>query len=356
MLVCSGASAQPSLEGTAEPVRGAVYIPSGAYNAPQMWREFDPREVDRDLGYAQKIHLNALRIWASYEDWQENPAKFQTDFDACLAIAQRHGLRILVSLFENDGVEPSAEAMWTKDPAKAFAIRSPGTEVAMGGEQGWQAPRRFVTWFMQHYRDDKRLIAIEVMNEPRRVAGADPATMPFAKAMLAAAVALHGRVPLTMGTQDIAEVEDYRPGIDLIEFHENFPRQAGDMARAVDKAVALGKSLNMPVWLTEWQRTRPGGPGWTKGTMAAGERGIDYASLTAAIEGRPIGAFFWTLMVKRAYLPGQRRNGTVNGLFWPDGSVLSQKDARAIARDPGLALPETALPADFGNEAVIKPF
>jgi hypothetical protein len=45
-------------------------------------------------------------------------------------------------------------------------------------------------------------------------------------------------------------------------------------------------------------------------------------------------------MIKRAYLPSQRANGTVNGVFWPDGSVWSLADARAIANDPKLDLKE----------------
>lgn len=36
-------------------------------------------------------------------------------------------------------------------------------------------------------------------------------------------------------------------------------------------------------------------------------------------------------MVKRAYLRPQRTKGSVNGLFWPDGSVVSANNARAIA-------------------------
>ena len=60
-----------------------------------------------------------------------------------------------------------------------------------------------------------------------------------------------------------------------------------------------------------------------------------------------MGNFFWSLMVKPAYLKGQRLKGTVNGLFWPDGSVLSLRDARAISNDNSLELKEEPLPPDF---------
>jgi hypothetical protein len=333
-------------------VRGAIYISADAYNAPQMWKNFSAKETDRDLGYAQKIHLNALRTWASYEYWRQDPAKFQANFDQYLAIAQRHGIRILVSLFENDGVQPTEENLWTTDPHKAFAIQSPGKAIVEGPETGWEAPRDFVTWFMKRYGSDKRLIAIEVMNEPRRPGAHDPASMPFAKSMLMTAKDLHGSIPLTMGTQSISDLGDYIPGIDLIEFHDNFPPNTQQMEATIADAIAFGQKNNMPVWLTEWQRLRPGGPGWAKGKMAPSERNTDYASLAALVNGKPIGTFFWSLMVKRAYLPGQRFNGTVNGLFWPDGSVVNLGDARAIAGDPSLQLKEKKIPDTFGMEAV----
>lgn len=350
LLFAGAAQAQPSAAAKA-PVRGAIYIPAEAYNAPQMWKDFNPNEVDRDLGYAQSINLNALRSWASYEYWKQDPKTFEANFNQYLAIAKRHGIRVLVSLFENDGVQPTAANMWTTDPRKAFAIQSPGAAIVTGPESGWEAPRAFVTWFMKTYGNDNRLIAIEIMNEPRRPGGQDPGSWAFAKSMLGTARSLHGSVPLTMGTQAVREIDDYMPGIDIIEFHDNFPPNTAQIKGVIDNAIATGQRTGLPVWLTEWQRVRPGGSGFGKEGIAHAERGTDYASLAPTVNGYQIGTFFWSLMVKRAYLPGQRGKGTVNGLFWPDGSVISLADARAIAGNPGLRLRETPLTEAFGMEA-----
>ena len=65
-------------------IRGAVYVPSEAFNAPQMWKNFSLAETRRDFGYAQEIHLNALRIWASYEYWQMEPEHFKASWINCL--------------------------------------------------------------------------------------------------------------------------------------------------------------------------------------------------------------------------------------------------------------------------------
>ena len=42
-----------------ELVRGATYVPSNAVNPTQMWTEFDPVTIDRELGFAEELGLNS---------------------------------------------------------------------------------------------------------------------------------------------------------------------------------------------------------------------------------------------------------------------------------------------------------
>lgn len=333
-------------------IRGAIYLPSGAYNAPQQWKNFSPEETRRDFGYAKEIHLNALRMWASYEYWRMEPAKFQGEFDQTLDLAHAAGVRIFISLFENDGVLPTPENMWSTDPATAFDVQSPGREIAAGDPSQWEAPREFVTWFMKRYGNDDRLLAIEVMNEPAKGKNGARGTVPFAKSMFETAKSLEGTVPLTIGSARVQLAQEFIPlGLDVINFHNNFPPSTESLATSIQEALAVGQEAKLPVWLTEWQRTRTGGSGWGNQGVASQERTPDYASLATTIYSYPVGSFFWSLMVKPAYLPVQRKNGTVNGLFWPDGAVTSLKDARGIARDPKLQLRERSIPAKFGGAA-----
>jgi hypothetical protein len=333
-------------------IHGAVYVPSNAYNAPQLWKNFSLEETRRDFGYAREIHVNAFRVWASYEFWKMEPAKFQSELDQMLGVAHDNGIRIMISLFENDGVPPTDENMWTTDPTKAFDIQSPGREIAAGDKSGWEAPRAFVQWFMKRYGNDDRVLAIEVMNEPNVGKNGEPGTVPFAQSMFTTAKSMQGTVPLTLGSARIEVAELFIPlGLDIIQYHDNFPPNLEELRTMTEKALALGAKTGLPVWLTEWQRLRTGASGFGKEKITAADRGPDYASMAAAVRGYPIGSFFWCLMVKRAYLKGQRLNGTVNGLFWPDGSVESLKDARAIANDPKLQLKETPFPVTYGMEA-----
>jgi len=332
-------------------ITGAIYIPSEAYNAPQMWKNFNAAEADRDLGYARKIDLNALRVWASYEYWKMAPDRFQANFDRFLAIAAKHHIRILISLFENDGEEPTPANMWAADPVHGVDIKSPGDAIAKGPASGWEAPRAFISWFMNRYRDNPNLLAIEVMNEPNPTRNGKIGSVPFAQSMLKTAKSLQGSVPLTIGSARIGQYATFLPfGIDILEFHQNFPKDTAQMRHDIEAAMAIGKQVGKPVWLTEWQRTRPTATGFGKETITAAERGPNYSSLAATVNGYPVATFFWSLMVKRAYLRPQRTKGTVNGLFWPDGSVVSANDARAIADDPTLMIRERPM-GTFGMEA-----
>ncbi|MBW4329935.1 cellulase family glycosylhydrolase [Stakelama sp. CBK3Z-3] len=348
MIASAPAYAQPVVR-VDDPgnVRGAVYVPAGAWNAPQMWKNFSRAEADRDLGYARELNLNSLRVWASYEYWQMDPEKFAANFDSFLASAKAHHIRILVALFENVGEEPTQANMWSTDPRTAFAILSPARAIAADNTR-WEAPRKFVRWFMKRYGDDDRLLAIEVMNEPQ-YRGQKVATLPFAMDMFRTAKAVQGTVPLTIGTNTLDVAEKFVPlGLDILQFHNNFPQDDASFRSNVAAAMALGKRAGIPVWLTEWQRIRSGGSGWADEPVTSGDAGISYGPLAHDVRQYHIGNFFWSLMVKRAYLKVQRFKGTVNGLVWPDGSVASLADARAIAGDPTLDMPEKPIPADFG--------
>lgn len=70
-------------------VRGAVYFPSRAYNAYQTWHELDTAEIDRDFGYAQQAGINALRMFTSYEYWQEAGEEFFNRFEQVIALDRK---------------------------------------------------------------------------------------------------------------------------------------------------------------------------------------------------------------------------------------------------------------------------
>jgi hypothetical protein len=319
-------------------IRGAIYIPSRAWNAWQMWHDFDATETRRDMGYARSVSLNAVRVWLSYEYWQEAPNDFEQKFDGFLTACGENGVLVMPSLFENCGVPFTPEAARETDPFKAFALFSPGPDV-VGDRSLWEGPHRFVRWFMDRFRSDERLLAIELMNEPHFKKD----SMEFAVDMLRTAVQNRGGLPLTMGSLGRSVYHNLPfalEGADVFQYHLNFPRTIEEFEKELQNAKLMETITGRPVWITEWQRIRAGGSGWVGEGVSGSDWEPALSTLAPLVSEYGVGSFFWSLMVKPAYLPAQRPKGTLNGLFHEDGSVYSLADARAIARDPALDLVE----------------
>jgi len=318
-------------------VKGAVYIPARAFNTWQAWQEFNPTVAERDLQYAARLGLNALRVWFNYEFWIEAPGAASDAFDDFLRAANEVRIRPLVSLFEDCGVPYTPETARSKNPKEAFCLRSPGPDI-IDDTTTWNSPRRYVEWFMDRYGNDARLLSIEVMNEPWW----REENQRFALEMLRVAKDGKGTVDLSMGTlgRDVFHNLPYvDAGIDVFQFHLNFPESAEQFENALYEARLIEKLIGKPIWLTEWQRVRSK-TGWKDEPVPIEERGPAYKILAEIISKHRIGSFFWSLMLRPAYLPQQRKWGTFNGLFHEDGSVWSIEDARALAGDPNFEAEE----------------
>lgn len=305
-------------------VRGAIYIPARAFNFYQMWRDYDSAVTDRDLGYATRLNLNAIRTWGSYEYWREDEAAFESAFEDFLQTSAEHGIKPLVGLFEGIGEQPTRENLTNEDLMTATGVASPSNEI-LRSKQRWEETREFVRWFMDRYADDDRLLAIEVINEP----GWKGRRVEFARSMYETMKEMRGNVPLTVGSTSMSKNSTYADWeLDLFQFHYNFPPGQPTFRQAVQRVNALNEALTQPVMLTEWQRVRTE-PGFHT-TQPRDQRTPNYASMAPIITDLGMSNFFWSLMLQPAYFSSQRQMGVLNGVFHEDGAVWSLEDARSL--------------------------
>lgn len=305
-------------------VRGAIYLPARAFNFYQLWRGYDRTVIERDLDYAARLNLNAIRTIASFEWWREAPHAHGRAIDHLLQAADVRGIKVLLGLFEGIGAQPTRENLLNTDPLTATAVSSPSGAILLYPRE-WGTPRAFVSWLMDRYRDDDRLLALEVMNEP----GWARSRIAFSRSMFRTMRIEQGSVPLTVGAHSMAQTTDYldwHP--DLLQFHYNFPTSRAVLADALQQVRTLATTLASPVWFTEWQRIRSGAGFHTPAPVD--QRVPDYASMAPVITEAGFGNFFWSLMLKPAYVHSQRKLGILNGLFHEDGTVYSRDDAHAI--------------------------
>src|SRR6056297_2146912 len=120
-------------------VRGALYVPARAWNTFQLWHDYDPAIIERDLDYADAVNLNAIRTWVSYEQWLADPAALERAVDHFLAAAADRGMRVLFGLFESVGKEPTEENLHATDPLTAPPVQSPSSPVVRN-EYLWDRP------------------------------------------------------------------------------------------------------------------------------------------------------------------------------------------------------------------------
>ena len=58
---------------------GSDYIPANAINELEMWQAdtFDPQRIDLELGWAESLGLNTMRVFLHDLLWQQDPDGFK---------------------------------------------------------------------------------------------------------------------------------------------------------------------------------------------------------------------------------------------------------------------------------------
>ena len=180
LLVCQGAyAAEPQRWSAAEanawyakqpwPV-GSNYIPANAINELEMWQAdtFDPQRIDQELGWAQQLGMNTMRVFLHDLLWQQDPEGFTRRVNTFLEIAARHGIRPIFVLFDScwdprphlgpqhppiPGVHNSG---WVQSPSGA-ELADPTTYPRL---------EAYVEGIVGAFAKDSRILAWDVWNEP----------------------------------------------------------------------------------------------------------------------------------------------------------------------------------------------
>jgi hypothetical protein len=149
---------------------GSNYIPATAINQLEMWQAdtFDPKRIDLELGWAESIGLNAMRVFLHDLLWQQDSAGFQKRIDTFLTIANKHHIRILFVLFDSCW-DPYPKLGKQRDPRPGVHnsgwVQSPGANAL---KDPTQVPRleAYVKGVVGAFANDPRILGWDVWNEP----------------------------------------------------------------------------------------------------------------------------------------------------------------------------------------------
>ncbi|MDQ2919456.1 MAG: 1,4-beta-xylanase, partial [Verrucomicrobiota bacterium] len=82
---------------------GSNFNPATAINELEMWQadSFDPQRIDLELGWAQKIGMNTMRVYLHDLLWKQNSAGFTKRLDQFLTIADKHKIKPIFVIFDS---------------------------------------------------------------------------------------------------------------------------------------------------------------------------------------------------------------------------------------------------------------
>lgn len=149
---------------------GANYVPSNAINQLEMFQPatFDPAINDRELGLAESIGMNTMRVFLQDQLWTSDPDGFKHRLDTFLAIAAKHHIRPIFVLFDscweaNPHLGPQHPPIpgihnsgWVQSPGDARLL-DPAIEPQL---------RDYVTGVVSAFANDPRVLAWDLWNEP----------------------------------------------------------------------------------------------------------------------------------------------------------------------------------------------
>jgi len=154
---------------------GSNYVPKSAINQLEMWQAatFDPDQMDKELGWAESMGMNTMRVFLHDLLWQQDPAGFQKRIDQFLTIASRHHIRPLFVLFDSCW-DPLPQLGPQHPPIPGVHnsgwVQSPGA-TALADRNQYPRLKSYVQGVVAAFAKDERILGWDLWNEP----GADNA-------------------------------------------------------------------------------------------------------------------------------------------------------------------------------------
>ncbi|WP_232622882.1 cellulase family glycosylhydrolase [Pareuzebyella sediminis] len=204
---------------------GANFNPSTAINQLEMWQEgtFDPETMDRELGFAEGIGFNTMRVYLHSLAYKSDPEGFKKRMHTYLTIADKHGIKTMFVFFDDVwGKTPKAG----KQPEPVIGthnsgwVQDPG-DPAYKNEENYPALETYVKDILKTFADDNRVLMWDLYNEPGNT-GKLTSSMPLLKKVFQWAREVNPTQPLTAGLWrwDFQELNTFQAlNSDILTYH-----------------------------------------------------------------------------------------------------------------------------------------
>ena len=240
-------------------IRGVNYVSRKAVNSTDMWQKstFDSDAIDQELGWAQRVGYNSVRVQLQFLVWKENPKEFKDRFRTFLAIAAKHQIGVVPVLFDDamdsgkdpylgpqEAVQGVANSGWTP---------SPGPE-RVSDRNAWPDLERYVRDLIRSFRHDRRIQMWDMYNTPGN-ANMREKTLPLLDAAFRWAHQEKHTQPLTAGSW----VGSGGPmSARIMELSDIITVQSFRDAAGVAADIKAAKLHARPIICTDWLKRQTG--------------------------------------------------------------------------------------------------
>ena len=235
---------------------GADFLPSTAINQLEMWQadSFDTATINRELGWADSIGFNTLRVFLHNIVWQEDAKGFKERINIFLSIAAKHHIKPLFVFFDDCwNEEPVAGKQPEPQPGvhNSGWMRSPGKTMHNDSTQ-WPLLETYVKDILKTFKNDQRILLWDLYNEPAN-SGYGMSSMPLLKNIFQWAWSVRPSQPLTAGVwfDEFPSINAYQlSNSDVVSFH-NYG-DTNSLKLTIDSLEKKGR----PVICTEYMARR----------------------------------------------------------------------------------------------------
>jgi hypothetical protein len=154
---------------------GSNYNPASAINQLEMWQAdtFDPVGIDRELGWAENLGMNTMRVYLHNLLWEQDAPGFKKRLNEFLDIAARHKIRPMFVLFDSCW-DPEPQAGPQRPPIPGVHnsgwVQAPG-RARLEDKAQYSKLRGYVEDIVGTFGKDNRILAWDVWNEPDNEGG-----------------------------------------------------------------------------------------------------------------------------------------------------------------------------------------
>ena len=267
-------------------IRGFNYTAASATGHGDHWLHYQPAETERELDFAQRLHLNQARVFVFYDLYRQNKELLGKNLLHFVRACHQRDIGVMVVA----GCGKNQQALNPEFRPKAaeyaqFLVETLGQEPGLAF---WDVANEF--------------------DVPITPPGELKQRFDFVRYMAGVFRKLDPRTPITTGMTHVQGMEELADAVDVLSFHD-YSSTREQIRANIERAKAFAAKVEKPVFNTE---------------IGCICRANPYDVVLQEYLNAGMGWYIWELMITKSQW------GPVHGVFYHDGTVRDPSIPAAI--------------------------